>query len=109
MRRKESPPPDGPLVALAVRQWGVVSRAQLLALGFGAGAVQHRLRMGRLHAVHHGVYAVGHVALRVEGRRLAAVLACGPGAVLSHVSAASHWELLHTDQTRADVTAARGR
>jgi hypothetical protein len=44
-----------------------------------------------------------------EGRRLAAVLACGPGAVLSHRSAASQWGLLRTDQTRIDVTAARGR
>jgi very-short-patch-repair endonuclease len=46
--------------------------------------------------------------LAVSGR-LAAVLACGPGAVLSHMSAASHWGLLHTDQTRVDVTALRGR
>ena len=44
--------------------------------------------------VHRGVYAVGHRALRPEGHRLAAVLACGPGAVLSHRSAAAHWGLL---------------
>jgi hypothetical protein len=62
-----------------------------------------------LHRVHQGVYAVGHRALRVEGRRLAAVLACGPGAVLSHRSAASHWGLLATDQVGVDVTAPRSR
>jgi putative AbiEi antitoxin of type IV toxin-antitoxin system len=75
----------------AGRQWGVVSRAQLLALGLGRGAIEHRLRVGRLHVVYRGVYAVGHVALRVEGRFLAAVVACGPAAVLSHRSAAAHW------------------
>jgi very-short-patch-repair endonuclease len=87
----------------------VVSRAQLRALGLERGAVEKALRAGRLHRIHHGVYAVGHVALRVEGHRLAAVLACGPDAVLSHRTAAAHWGLLHTDQTRIDVTAPRGR
>ena len=56
-----------------------------------------------------GVYAVGPPRLRPEGRRLAAVLACGPGAVLSHRSAAAHWGLLATDQTRVDVAAPRSR
>jgi predicted transcriptional regulator of viral defense system len=88
---------------------GVVSTAQLHALGLGRGAIHKAVRGGRLQRVHHGVYAVGHAALRVEGRRLAAVLACGPGAVLSHRTAASHWGLLKTDQTRIDVTARRGR
>ena len=59
--------------------------------------------------MHQGVYALGHTALRAEGHRLAAVLACGPGAVLSHRTAAAHWGLLTTDQTRIDVTAPRGR
>ena len=62
-----------------------------------------------MHVVYRGVYAVGHRALRTEGRRLAAVLACGPGAVLSHRSAAAHWGLLATTQTRIDVTAPRSR
>jgi hypothetical protein len=69
---------------VAARQWGVVSRAQLRVLGFGRGAIERRLLAGRLHVVYRGVYAVGHPVLGVEGRRLAAVLACGPGAVLSH-------------------------
>ena len=84
-----SPPPERALAQLAARQWGVLSRAQLLAIGLGADAIEWRARSGRLHRVHHGVYAVGHTALRREGRFLAAVLACGPGAVLSHRSAAA--------------------
>jgi Transcriptional regulator, AbiEi antitoxin/Protein of unknown function (DUF559) len=87
----------------------VLSRAQLRELGVERGAVQKAVRAGRLHRVHHGVYALGHAVLRVEGHRLAAVLACGPGAVLSHRSAASHWGLLATDQVGIDVTAPRSR
>lgn len=91
------------------RQFGVLSGAQLRELGIGRGAVQNAVRVGRLHRVHHGVYALGHTLLRPEGHRLAAVLACGPGAVLSHRSAAAHWELLATSQERIDVTAPRSR
>jgi hypothetical protein len=87
----------------------VVSRSQLLALGLSRGAVEHWLSVGRLQLLFRGVYSVGHTALRAEGRRLAAVLACGPGAVLSHRTAAAQWGLLRTDQTRIDVTAPRGR
>jgi predicted transcriptional regulator of viral defense system len=97
------------VVGVAERQWGVVSRAQLLGLGISPAAIAMWRRRGRLHVVYRGAYAVGHASLGREGRRLAAVLACGPGAVLSHKSAASHWGLLRTDQTRIDVTAPRGR
>lgn len=97
------------MAELAARQWGVVSLAQLRALGIAAGAVEHRVRAGRLHRVHRGIYAVGHGRLGREGRRLAAVLACGPGAVLSHRSAAAHWGLLDTAAALIDVTAPRGR
>jgi hypothetical protein len=78
-------------------------------MGLSRGALEHWLSVGRLQLLHRGVYALGHSALRAEGHRLAAVLACGPGAVLSHRTAAAHWGLLRTDQTRIDVTAARGR
>jgi hypothetical protein len=94
---------------VAERQWGVVSRAQLLDLGVSAAGIATWRRRGRLQVVFRGVYAVGHRSLRAEGRHLAAVLACGPGAVLSHRTAASLWGLLRTDQTRVDVTAMRGR
>ena len=106
---KGSPPLWARVSAVASRQWGVVSRAQLLRLGASAAVIDAWVQRQRLHRVHQGVYAVGHGVLRVEGRRLAAVLACGPGAVLSHRSAAAHWGLLRTDQTRVDVTAPRGR
>jgi hypothetical protein len=109
MLRQDGPPLDQALAELADRQWGVASLAQLQALGIGARAVQLRATAGRLHRVHRGVYAVGHRILRPEGHRLAAVLACGPGAVLSHRSAAAHWELLATSQERIDVTAPRSR
>jgi hypothetical protein len=105
----ERPPPWLQASKLAGRQFGVLSGAQLREVGVGRGAVQNAMRAGRLHRVHHGVYAVGHTSLRPEGQRLAAVLACGPGAVLSHRSAASHWKLLATDQQRIDVTATRAR
>jgi very-short-patch-repair endonuclease len=83
-----------------------VSRGQLAELGVSAATVDHWVRRSRLHVVHRGVYAVGHGALRVEGRRLAAVLACGRGAVLSHRGAAAHWGLLRTDQTGVDANSA---
>jgi predicted transcriptional regulator of viral defense system len=109
MREFPGTPPDWRVAELAARQWGVVSVAQLQALGLGKDAVQRRVRAGRLHRLHQGVYAVGHTVLRREGRWLAAVLACGKGAVLSHRSAAAHWGLLQTQATRIDVTAPRTR
>ena len=57
-----------------------------------------------MHRVHRGVYAVGHPVLTVNGRRMAAVLAGGPGAVLSHASAAALWGIRPTSATRIDVT-----
>jgi very-short-patch-repair endonuclease len=86
--------------ALAERQHGVVTRAQLSELGLGAGAIDHRVRLGRLRAVHRGVYRIG--LLSSDGRRMAAVLACGPGAVLSHRSAAALWGIRQSD--RIEVT-----
>jgi Protein of unknown function (DUF559)/Transcriptional regulator, AbiEi antitoxin len=94
---------------LAARQWGVVSLEQLAVCCVRRGAVEKAVRSGRLHRLYRGVYAVGHAHLGREGRRLAAVLACGDGAVLSHRSAASHWGLLDTQNARIDVTARRSR
>jgi very-short-patch-repair endonuclease len=109
MREFAAAPPDVAVAELASQQWGVVSVAQLRALGLGKDAVQRRVGAGRLHRLHHGVYAVGHTVLRREGRWLAAVLACGEGAVLSHRSAAAHWGLLQSNATRIDVTTPRRR
>jgi very-short-patch-repair endonuclease len=89
---------------LAGRQHGVVTRAQLAAVGISSSAVGRWAAERRLHRLHRGVYAVGHPILTVDGRRMAAVLAAGPGAVLSHASAAALWEIRRTSATRIDVT-----
>lgn len=85
------PPVDRRLAALARRQYGVAGRKQLRKLGIGHRGIAERVRTGRLHRLHRGVYAVGHEELRREGHWFAAVLACGAGAVLSHADAAAHW------------------
>jgi very-short-patch-repair endonuclease/predicted transcriptional regulator of viral defense system len=79
------------LVEVVKAQHGVVTRAQLRALGLSPEAIKSRVRRGTLRRLHVGVYAPGHAALRDEGRWLAAVLACGEGATLSHLSAARLW------------------
>jgi very-short-patch-repair endonuclease len=83
---------------------GVASRRELLAAGVGARAIEHRLRTGRYLRVHEGVYAIGHGDLTVAGRRRAIVLACGPGAVLSHRSAAGAWGLRPDHRPMWEVT-----
>jgi hypothetical protein len=88
------PPIDAQLAALAARQHGVVARRQLRALGLRDTAITERAAAGRLHRVHRGVYAVGHIVLTPRGRCMAAVLAGGPDTVLSHKHAAAHWQLM---------------
>jgi hypothetical protein len=92
------------LAALAERQHGVIAARQLIALGFGRRAIENRVRAGQLHVWYRGVYAVGHRALTREGRWLAAVLAVGPGAVLSHRTAAALWGIRPTARARIEVT-----
>jgi very-short-patch-repair endonuclease len=77
--------------ALVREQHGVVSRVQLLAFGFSTKAIRHRIKRGQLVPEWPGVYRVGRRELTREGRFMAAVLACGEGAVLSHESAAALW------------------
>ena len=98
------PPLDVRLAALAKRQHGVVTWAQMLDLGLGPHGIAERVRTGRLHRIYRGVYAVSPARLRKEGYWLAAVLACGLGAVLSHRSAASLWELRPSAAQAIDVT-----
>jgi very-short-patch-repair endonuclease len=81
------------LARLAEREHGVLATAELLACGLTHAGIHRRVGAARLHRLYHGVYAVGHAALSREGHLLAAVKACGPGAVLSHHSAAELWEL----------------
>jgi predicted transcriptional regulator of viral defense system len=97
--------PDVALAELAARQHGVVALAQLLALGFGAGAIAYRLKVGRLHLLHRGVYAVGHRPPSPLATAMAAVLACGPNAALSHRSAGALWRILPRWHSPVEVTA----
>ena len=97
-------PLDGAIADQARRQHGVVSRAQLRALGLGGDAIDWRVKRRRLHRVHTGVYAVGHIALTRYGRFMAAVLACGDGAALSHFSAAVLWGILEDRGQSIHVT-----
>jgi very-short-patch-repair endonuclease len=97
-------PPDARIAALARRQYGVVSRSQLLQAGVGESRVERGVAIGRLHCLYRGVYAVGHEVVPREGRWLAAVLASGPEAVLSHWSAAALWMIRPSSRARIEVT-----
>ena len=92
---------------MAGRQHGVVTRRQLLDRGWSSSAIDRALRDGRLHRLHRGVFALGHKALSREGKWMAAVLACGDGAVLSHRSAAHLHGLITRSPLLADVTTPR--
>jgi len=110
---------DLKLAEIANRQHGVVSLRQLTTAGIDRHTAHHRVRIGHLHPIHRGVYAVGHSSLSNEGRWMAAVLACGRprpvgdletttildlwGAALSHCSALSLWALLPPTDGPVDV------
>ena len=98
--------PDVVISRTAARQHGVVSVGQLRLAGLDKHSVARRVRAGRLHPIHRGVYAVGHRSISQEGKWMAAALACGDGAVLSHRSAASLWGLLPArTASNADISA----
>jgi predicted transcriptional regulator of viral defense system len=82
---------DRAIAVVAGRQHGLITTRQLLDLGLSMSAIEHRARVGRLHRLHRGVYAVGHRPVSPLAHALAAVLACGPGATLSHSSAGTLW------------------
>jgi very-short-patch-repair endonuclease len=100
--------PDRLIARLAARQGGVVAFEQLLQLGMSPRETDRRVEAGRLHPVHRGVYAVGHTAVRGDGRRWAAVLALGGRAFLSHHSAADAYEFRKSSSGVVHVTV-RGR
>ena len=93
------------VVALADRQHRVVTRRQLLDEGLSARAIERRIERGWLHRHHDGVYSVGTARLDRCGRWMAAVLACGSGAVLSHRDAAALWGILTSNRFAIEVTA----
>jgi very-short-patch-repair endonuclease len=92
---------------LAERQRGLVTYEQLRAIGLSNAAIARRLALGRLHRVHFGVYVVGRRELSREGVFLAAVLAVGDDAVLSHFAAAALWECWKGQSLPVDVTVPR--
>ncbi|MGI8624850.1 MAG: DUF559 domain-containing protein [Solirubrobacteraceae bacterium] len=96
--------PSSRLHLLAARHHWVLTRAQLLDLGLTADGIRHAVEAGRLFGLHPGVYAVGRSELSLEGRWLAAVRACGEGAVLSHIAAAKLWGVYEGAAARIDVT-----
>ena len=80
--------------ALARAQHGVVTRAQLLDAGLSRAAIEHRVQRGRLHCLYPAVFVVGRPELTQQGRWMAAVLACGASAALSHTSAGELWGVI---------------
>jgi hypothetical protein len=99
---------DQALSDLSLAQHGVFALDQLRALGLAAPAVRSRQAAGRLHRIHHTVYSlVPKELLKREGLYMAAVLACGEGAVLSHRSAAALLELRDWGHTKIEVTVPR--
>ena len=96
---------EATLARLAARSHGVVTRAQLLRAGITRDEIQHRLSLGALLREHRGVYRVGHRAPSVEARYLAAVWACGEGAVLSGRAAGHLWGLTKGAAPPPEVTA----
>jgi Transcriptional regulator, AbiEi antitoxin len=89
---------------LARRQYGVVDHGELRELGLSAPAIGRWTAGGKLHRLYPGVYAVGHTAITGHGRWLAAVKACGAGAVLSHTTAAALWDLIRSSSPIIHVT-----
>jgi hypothetical protein len=99
--------PNHAVSELAERQHGVVSRRQLRGLGLTDHAITSRTAAGTLHPIFRGTFAVGHRAIGRKGRMLAALLACGDGAVLSHGSAAELLGLWNKTAVPVDVIVPR--
>ena len=97
--------PDEAIVALGVAQHCVFGLDQLYALGLSMSAVHKRKARSRLHRIHQSVYSlVPRELLTRRGHWMAAVLACGPGAVLSHRTAAALHGIRDTQRARIDVS-----
>jgi hypothetical protein len=97
---------DRRIAGLATRQRGLLGRWQIIALGLGPSGIDDWVARGRLHIIHRGVYVLGHSALARGAAWLAAVIACGPGAVLSHRSAAALWDIRRSSMSGVEVSIA---
>jgi very-short-patch-repair endonuclease len=98
---------DAVVGELAGRQHGVVTTAQLREAGLTGQGIRRRVEAGRLYALYRGVYAVGHQALTPKSRFIAAVYACGRGALASHRAAGALHGLVGSTSL-LEVTAPRG-
>ena len=107
--QREPAGPDALVARIAARQHGTITTAQLLACGLSKDGILRRLRAGRLHQIHRGVYAVGHSGLTDHGLDMAAVLAVGPGGLLTHAHAVAVWGLRPRPRDDIHVTAPRTR
>jgi hypothetical protein len=99
--------PDAQVAAIAAQQRGNVTTGQLNAAGLGRGAIARRVRNGRLHPRHVGVYAVGHTAEIPLAPEAAALLACGEDTALSHRSGGVVWALCRPQDDLVDLTSPR--
>jgi predicted transcriptional regulator of viral defense system len=97
------------LAELAARQHGVVSFRQLRELGFSKGKISRSHEAFRLIRIHRGVYALGHGEISDHGRCMAAVLAAGADAVVSHLAAAWLWGLHDSCPAEVEVTVTASR
>ena len=105
-----SPPSlDALIAAIAARQHGAISTAQLVRAGLGYRGISKRAANGRLHRKYKGVYAVGQPRLSRQGEWMAAILGCGPGSYLASLNAAVHMKLWRRRVTGIHVLAPRER
>jgi very-short-patch-repair endonuclease len=112
MSQERVPHARDQLARLAAHQHGVATLAQLYSLGFSDSQVRTRVKAGWLHCLHRGVFAVGHPRLTSHGFWMAAVLAAGSNAVLSHQAAAELWQLRRgrkPGSAAVDITVPRRR
>jgi very-short-patch-repair endonuclease len=100
---------DRRIASIAAQQHGVIAHWQLVELGLSSSALGRRVSSGRLQLLHRGVYAVGHARVSQRGIWMAAVLACGEGAVLSHRSAAGLWRFWRYRPGKPEVLVPRPR
>jgi very-short-patch-repair endonuclease len=93
--------------SLAGEQWDILSRAQLLTLGYNDQAIRHRVASGRLFPIWPGIYAVGSPHMSWLRTVMGAVLACGQGAAASHATAGHILGLVRTRQIHVSVPVAK--
>jgi predicted transcriptional regulator of viral defense system len=99
-RRRVDAHADRRVARRAAEQWGILTSHELFECGLGHSAILRRVDRGWLHRLHTGVYAIGHPNPPWQGHLLAAVKACGPGAILSHISAAMLCAFIEPDEER---------